>query len=156
VPTVSRNETAGGARAHGMGILLLALLAGTPAVNSSAMYETHTNAHFDEPEPLGLEQMLEEAGLSPTDVQQAAIVCEAYSQRERAHAVSVIVPRLLDWVLDGNAKANPLARPLALAWALGHGASTQHRSMAESAEAVGMSRAGMQQLCARAKAHLGL
>jgi len=120
------------------------------------MYETHTNAHFDEPEPLGLEQMLEESGLSPTDVQQAAMVCEAYSQRERAHAVSVIVPRLLDWVLDGNAKANPLARPLALAWALGHGASTQHRSMAESAEAVGMSRAGMQQLCARAKAHLGL
>jgi len=139
-----------------MGILLLALLAGTPAVNSLTMYETHTNAHFDEPEPLGLEQMLEEAGLLPTDVQQAAIVCEAYSQRERAHAVSVIVPRLLDWVLDGNAKANPLARPLALAWALGHGASTQHRSMAESAEAVGMSRAGMQQLCARAKAHLGL
>jgi hypothetical protein len=37
-----------------------------------------------------------------------------------------------------------------------HGASTQHGSMAESAEAVGMSRAGMQQLCARAKAHLGL
>lgn len=139
-----------------MGILLLALLASTSAVNSVTMYETHTHAHFDGPEPLGLEQMLEEAGLSSADAQQAAMVCEAYSQRERAHAVSVIVPRLLDWVLDGNAKANPLARPLALAWALGHGASTQHRSMAESAEAVGMSRAGMQQLCARAKAHLGL
>lgn len=120
------------------------------------MYDTHTTAHHDAPKPLGLEQLLEEAGLSPVDVQQAAMVCEVYSSRQRAEAVGVVVPKLLDWVLDGNAKANPLARPLALAWALGHGASTQHRSMAESAEAVGMSRAGMQQLCARAKAHLGL
>lgn len=155
MPGVSRNESGRCLRARD-GHSVAGLVGRHARCQPLTMYETHTNAHFDEPEPLGLEQMLEEAGLSPTDVQQAAIVCEAYSQRERAHAVSVIVPRLLDWVLDGNAKANPLARPLALAWALGHGASTQHRSMAESAEAVGMSRAGMQQLCARAKAHLGL
>jgi hypothetical protein len=113
------------------------------------MYDAHTN---DPVEFATLEQQLHEA----SDIDDAVAICEAYGLQQRAEALSVVVPRLLAWILDGNAKANPLARPLALAWALGHGASTQHRSMAESAEAVGMSRAGMQQLCARAKAHLGL
>jgi len=45
VLTVSRNETAGGARAHGMGILLLALLAGTPAVNSLTNLFTNAMRH---------------------------------------------------------------------------------------------------------------
>jgi len=113
------------------------------------MYDAHTN---DPPEAVTLEQQLFEA----SGIDDAVTICEAYGLQQRAEALSVIVPRMLDWVLGGNAKANPLARPLALAWALGHGATTQHGSMAESAEAVGMSRAGMQQLCARAKAHLGL
>jgi hypothetical protein len=118
------------------------------------MYETHTAAHHDAPKPLSLHEMLGEVGVC--NIEEVAAICEAYSLRQRAEAVGVVVPKLLDWVLGGSVNANPLARSLALAWALGHGASTQHGSMAESAEAVGMSRAGMQQLCARAKAHLGL
>jgi hypothetical protein len=113
------------------------------------MYDAHTN---DPPEAVILKQQLHEA----SNIDDAVAICEAYGLQQRAEALSVVVPRILDWVLGGNAKANPLARPLALAWALGHGAMTQHGGMAESAEAVGMSRAGMQQLCARAKAHLGL
>jgi hypothetical protein len=113
------------------------------------MYDAHTN---DPVEVATLEQLLHEA----VDIDDAIAICEAYGLQQRAEALSVIVPRLLDWIIGGNAKANPLARPLALAWALGHGAVTQHGSMAESAEAVGMSRAGMQQLCAKAKSHLGL
>ena len=116
------------------------------------MYESHTHAHHDPVEVVTLEQQLHEA----TDIDDAVAICEAYGLQQRAEALSVIVPRILDWILGCSANANPLARPLALAWALGHGAVTQHGSMAESAEAVGMSRAGMQQLCARAKAHLGL
>lgn len=120
------------------------------------MSTTYSATYIDEEAPPTIEQMLEEAGLCRVDIQRAAAICEHYHSRERAHAVGVITARLLDWVLGSNAGVNPLARPLALAWALGHGAATQHRSMAESAEAAGMSRAGMQQLTARAKAHLGL
>ena len=113
------------------------------------MYDAHTNDPVEFPT---LEQQLHEAA----EIEDAVAICEAYGLQQRAEALSVIVPRILDWIVGGSANANPLARPLALAWALGHGACTQHGSMAESAEAVGMSRAGMQQLCARAKAHLGL
>ena len=115
----------------------------SPAGQFYCMATTRTATTSAAPATLDLDLTTEQAQVVATHI-----------QTETAHALGVVVSRIVDWVLGGNICGSLKARVKALAWATGYGPMTGNGSMADSADDCGISRSAMQQLVARCREHL--